>query len=131
MCPDNQDAGKVSVEVQSLSRTDFITKTINVYLQLDEMNMPLHSVVELNNSGSVYTTNLHLRTIKQSIRMQFKIQQEYRPDMLIGEFKEDLLNLVRIGAHHRGPIIRKLHLENSDIGKPCDAVVKFVFTLKE
>ncbi|CAD5227122.1 unnamed protein product [Bursaphelenchus xylophilus] len=126
-------AGTLSVELVSLSRTDILNKPLVISLDLEQLERPLRSQITPSSStNSLLKLDMNLMSLKQHLELTVAIFQPYRPDRKVGQVTEDIMQLVRIAAHHRGPIVRKLDLEKSDLtGRKCEAVIKFVVNIRE
>ncbi|CAD5221169.1 unnamed protein product [Bursaphelenchus okinawaensis] len=128
---DDSTVAEMSIEFVNLSRPDLQNKSIIISTDLPQFTQPITQQVTVATTP-LLQFKLDLKSLKQDLTASFKLIQTYRPDIMIGEFKQDIMQLVRIAAHHRGPILRNLELEKGEMsGKKCEVVVKFVINIKE
>ncbi|TMS38368.1 hypothetical protein L596_005109 [Steinernema carpocapsae] len=75
----------------------------------------------------ICTTQFEVFAADEVFKLGFFFPRQFSPDVCAGEFSISIEELVNASAAHRGPIIRAINMQRSDLARPVGSVLmKFV-----
>uniref|UniRef100_A0A1I8AEC3 DH domain-containing protein n=1 Tax=Steinernema glaseri TaxID=37863 RepID=A0A1I8AEC3_9BILA len=75
----------------------------------------------------ICTTQFDLYDQNERFTVGFFFPRQFTPDVCAGEFTIPIENLLNASVAHRGPILRQINMQKSDLAKPVGSVImKFV-----
>ncbi|KAK0398766.1 hypothetical protein QR680_002744 [Steinernema hermaphroditum] len=79
------------------------------------------------HGAPICTTQFDLYDPSEKFTMGFFFPRQFTPDICAGEFTVPIGDLLNASVAHRGPILRTINMQKSDLAKPVGSVImKFV-----